>query len=157
MAHHLAQTHEPHLLGSLDSTEHHFNGGLPLYQPSAFHGRWSLDFGTMEDFAKAEKKRLSLLNSPSDERPQVLRTRKPSQASASGDVGSIGGTDFRLPAPRTMLERKLGQSNAMPRRHGDGKMALFEGLPDASPASLTPGLLLHGSERMHQIHAYLSS
>ncbi|KAI9434418.1 hypothetical protein H4582DRAFT_2112537 [Lactarius indigo] len=108
---------------------------LPL-----FHGRQSFDFGTMEDFAKAEKKRLGLLNSPSDERPQVLRTRKPSQASASGEVGSSGGTDFRLPAPRTMRERKLSQSNAMPRRHGGGKMALFEGLPGAPPASLSAGI-----------------
>ncbi|KAH8985458.1 hypothetical protein EDB86DRAFT_2335350 [Lactarius hatsudake] len=140
MGHHLAQTHEPHLLGSLGSTEHHFDGGLPLYQPSAIQGRQSFDFGTMEDFAKAEKKRLGLLNSPSDERPQVLRTRKPSQASASGDVGSSGGTDFRLPAPRTMRERKLSQSNAMPRRHGGGKMALFEGLPGAPPASLSAGI-----------------
>ncbi|KAI9436809.1 cora-domain-containing protein [Lactarius psammicola] len=96
----------------------------------------------MENFAKAEKKRLGLLNSPSDERPQVLRTRKPSQASASGEVGSSGvnGTDFRLPAPRTARERKLSQSNAMPRRHGGGKMALFEGLPGAPPASLSAGI-----------------
>ncbi len=142
MGHHLTQNHEPHLLGSLGSTEHHFDGALPLYQPSAIHGRQTFDFETMENFAKAEKKRLGLLNSPSDERPQVLRTRKPSQASASGEVGSSGvnGTDFRLPAPRTLRERKLSQSNAMPRRHGGGKMALFEGLPGAPPPSLSAGI-----------------
>ncbi|KAI9453484.1 hypothetical protein BJY52DRAFT_1398511, partial [Lactarius psammicola] len=33
MEHHLAQNHEPHLLGSLGSTEHTFDGALPLYQP----------------------------------------------------------------------------------------------------------------------------
>lgn len=134
-------THEPHLIGSL-STELQFDGGLPLYQPSAVHGRQTFDFETMENFAKVEKKRLGLLNSPTDERPQVLRTRKPSQASASGDVGSSGGngTDFRLPAPRTLRERKLSQSNAMPRRHGGGKMALFEGFSGAPPASLSAGI-----------------
>jgi magnesium transporter len=139
MEHHLTPNHESHLLGSL---EHHFDGTLPLYQPSVIHGRQTFDFETMEYFAKAEKKRLGLLNSPADERPQVLRTRKPSQASANGDVGSSGGnvTDFRLPAPRTFRERKLSQSNALPRRHGGGKMALFEGLPGAPPASLSAGL-----------------
>ena len=139
MAHHLAQHHEPHLLGSLGSTENNFDGGLPLYQPSAIHGRQTFDFESMENFAKSEKKRLGLLNSPSDERPQVLRTRKASQASASGEVGS-SGTDFRLPAPRTLRERKLSQSTPLPRRHGGGKMALFEGLPGAPPASLSAGL-----------------
>ena len=139
MEHHLTQNHEPHILGSL---EHHFDGALPLYQPSAIHGRQTFDFEIMESYAKAEKKRLGLLNSPTDERPQLLRTRKPSQASANGEVGSSGGngTDFRLPAPRTMRERKLSQSNALPRRHGGGKMALFEGLPGAPPASLSAGI-----------------
>ena len=139
MGHHLAQHHEPHLLGSLGGTEHHFDSGLPLYQPSVIHGRQTFDFEAMECYAKAEKKRLGLLNSPSDERPQVLRTRKASQASASGDVGS-SATDFRLPAPRTLRERKLSQSNALPRRHGGGKMALFEGLPGAPPPSLSAGI-----------------
>ena len=139
MEHHLAQNHEPHLI---DTLEHHFDGTLPLYQPSPIHGRQTFDFETMETFVKAEKKRLGLLNSPTDERPQVLRTRKPSQASANGDVGSSGGngSDFLLPAPRTMRERKLSQSNALPRRHGGGKMALFEGLPGAPPASLSAGI-----------------
>ncbi|KAI9434486.1 hypothetical protein H4582DRAFT_2131065, partial [Lactarius indigo] len=97
-------------------------------QPSAIHDQQSFDFETMDIFAKAEKKRLGLLNSPSDECPQVLRTRKPSQASASGEVGSSGGNrmDFRLPASRSMQERKLSQRNARPRRHGSGKVTLFE-------------------------------
>ena len=92
MAHRLSRHHEPHhLLGSLDpSTEHHhFDAGLPLYQPSAIHGRQTFDFEAMEDFASEKKKRLGLLNSPSDERPQTLRTRKASQASpSSGEVWS---------------------------------------------------------------------
>src|SRR6266404_7225787 len=141
--HRLSQNHEfHHLLGTtLGSTEHHYDGMLPLYQPSAIHGRQTFDFEAMEDFAKAEKKRLGLMNSPADERPQVLRTRKPSQVTVSGDVGFSGGsgTEFRLPAPRNVRERKLSQSNALPRRHGGGKMALFEGLPGAPPASLLTG------------------
>ena len=141
--HRLSQNHEfHHLLGTtLGSTEHHYDGMLPLYQPSAIHGRQTFDFEAMEDFAKAEKKRLGLMNSPADERPQVLRTRKPSQVTVSGDVGFSGGsgTEFRLPAPRNVRERKLSQRNALPRRHGGGKMALFEGLPGAPPASLLTG------------------
>ena len=143
MAHRLSQHHEPHhLLGSLGpSTEHHhFDAGLPLYQPSAIHGRQTFDFEAMEDFASAEKKRLGLMNSPSDERPQTLRTRKASQASASGGEVGSSATDFRLPAPRTLRERKLSQSTPLPRRHGGGKMALFEGLPGAPPPSLSAGL-----------------
>jgi len=141
--HRLSQNHEfHHLLGTtLGSTGHHYDGMLPLYQPSAIHGRQTFDFEAMEDFAKAEKKRLGLMNSPADERPQVLRTRKPSQVTVSGDVGFSGGsgTEFRLPAPRNVRERKLSQRNALPRRHGGGKMALFEGLPGAPPASLLTG------------------
>ncbi|KAI9432430.1 hypothetical protein H4582DRAFT_1100829 [Lactarius indigo] len=111
-------------------------------QPSAIHDQQSFDFETMEIFAKAEKKRLGLLNSPSDECPQVLRTHKPSQASASGEVEPSGGNkmDFRLPAPRSMREHKLSQSNPRLRRHGGGKVALFEGLAGVSPASLSTGI-----------------
>ncbi|KAI9432501.1 hypothetical protein BJY52DRAFT_864891 [Lactarius psammicola] len=49
MGHHLAPNHEPHLLGSLGSTEHTFDGPLPLYQPFAIHGRQTFDFETMEN------------------------------------------------------------------------------------------------------------
>jgi magnesium transporter len=90
-----------------------------------------------------EKTRLGLASSGPDERPQHLRIRKPSHASAIGEVGSSGGsgtTDFHLPTPHAMRERKLSQSNALPRRHGGGKMALFEGIPGAPPASLAAGL-----------------
>ncbi|KAI9431320.1 hypothetical protein H4582DRAFT_2132991 [Lactarius indigo] len=98
-------------------------------QPPAIHDQQSFDFETMEIFAKEEKKHLGLLNSPSNEYPQVLRTREPSQANASGEVGSSGGSrmDFRLPAPRSMRERKLSQSKERPRRHGGRKVALFDG------------------------------
>ncbi|KAI9430274.1 hypothetical protein H4582DRAFT_2214377 [Lactarius indigo] len=108
-------------------------------QPSAIHNQHSFNFETMESFAKAEKKRLGLLNSLSGECPHVLRTRKPSQANVSGEVGSSSdnGTDFWLLAPHTMLERKLSQSNPRPRRHGGGSVALFRGLPGVLPASLS--------------------
>lgn len=134
MAHHLTQSHEPHLLGSLPNGARQFDGALPLYQPPALLARQTFHFEAMEDFAVAEKMRLGL-----DERPQHLRLRKPSQVSA-GEVGSSGSTtDFRLPAPRNLRERKLSHSNAVPRRHGGGKMALFEGTPGAPPASLAVG------------------
>jgi magnesium transporter len=104
--------------------------------------RVTFNFQVMEDFAVAEKTRLGLANTV-DERFQHLRMRKPSQASAIAEVGSSGGsgtTDFRLPTPHALRERKLSQSNALPRRHGGGKMALFEGIPGAPPASLAAGL-----------------
>ncbi|KAI0299081.1 hypothetical protein B0F90DRAFT_1728913 [Multifurca ochricompacta] len=142
MGHHLIQGHESHLFGSLGSTTHQFDGALPLYQPPVMHGRQTFDFDTMEEFAKAEKKKLGLSSSPTDERFQHMRARKPSQVSVNGDVGSSGGngTDFRLPAPRALRERKLSQSDGLPRRHGGGKMALFEGALGAPPASLSGGI-----------------
>jgi magnesium transporter len=143
MTHHLAERHGPHLLGPLHNATHQFDGTLPLYQPPAMLSRVTFNFQAMEDFAVAEKTRLGLANNGPDERFQHLRMRKPSQASAIGEVGSSGGsgtTDFRLPTPHALRERKLSQSNALPRRHGGGKMALFEGIPGAPPASLAAGL-----------------
>lgn len=143
MTHHLAGRHEPHLLAHLHNVPHQFDGTLPLYQPPAMLSRVAFNYQAMEDFAVAEKTRLGLSNSVPDERFYHLRMRKPSQASAIGEVGSSGGsgtTDFRLPTPHAMRERKLSQSNALPRRHGGGKMALFEGIPGAPPASLAAGL-----------------
>ena len=64
--------HEPHLLGARGNTEHNFDGRLLLCQPSAIHGRQTLDFDSIEHFTNVEKKRLCLLNITSDERPQVL-------------------------------------------------------------------------------------
>ncbi|KAI9464291.1 hypothetical protein F5148DRAFT_1299927 [Russula earlei] len=140
LAHHLAQSHEPHLLDSLRDVANQFDGALPLYQPSPLHGQQRFHFEAMEDFAMEEKTRLGLSNTL-DNRLQHLRVRKPSQISISGDMSSGGsGADFRLPAPHAVRERKLSQSNALPRRHGGGKMALFEGLPGAPPASLTAGI-----------------
>lgn len=143
MAHQLTRSHEPHLLSSLHlhHAGHQIDGSLPLYQPPALLGRQTYDFAAMEDFAVAEKMRLGLASSPGDERLHPLRSRKPSQMSATGEVTSSAGTetDFCLPAPRALRERKLSQSNALPRRHGGGKMALFEGPPGAPPASLTGG------------------
>ena len=141
MAHHLAQTHEPSLFGGLHSAAHQIDGALPLYQPPAPFCRQTFSFAAMEDFAMAEKTRLGLATSPIDERLQHLRVRKPSQVYANGDVGSSGSAnDFRLPAAHITRERKLSQSIALPRRHGGGKMALFEGIPGAPPASLATGL-----------------
>jgi magnesium transporter len=139
MAHQLSRSHEPHLLSSLHHSGHQFDGSLPLYQPPALLGRQIFNFGAMEDFAVAEKLRLGLAT---DEPFSPLRVRKPSQVSAIGEVGSSAGsgTDFCLPAPRTLRERKLSQSIGLPRRHGGGKMALFEGTPSAPPASLARGL-----------------
>ena len=139
MTHHLAGRHEPHLLGPLHAACH-FDGALPRYQPPL--SRPTFNFQAMEDFAVAEKTRLGLASIP-EERFEHVRMRKPSQASAIGEVGSSGGsgtTDFRLPTPHALRERKLSQSNALPRRHGSGKMALFEGIPGAPPASLAAGL-----------------
>ena len=140
MTHHLAPNHEPHLLGSLHNVLQ-FDGSLPLYQPPALLSRQTFNFGVMETFATAEKVRLGLASSPADERSQHLRVRKPSQVGTIDEVGSSGGnvTDFRLPAHHNQRERKLSQSNALPRRHGGGKMALFEGIPGAPPASLAAG------------------
>jgi magnesium transporter len=143
MTHRLPERHDPHLLSSLHNATHHFDGALPVYQPPALLSRQNYNFHAMEDFAVAEKTRLGLASGGPDERPQHLRIRKPSQASALGEVGSSGGsgtTDFRLPTPHAMRERKLSQSNALPRRHGGAKMALFEGRPGAPPASLAAGL-----------------
>jgi magnesium transporter len=111
---------------------------LPLYQPPTLLGRPTFNFDAMEDFAVAEKTRLGLGSSPIDEPLQQLRVRKPSQMYPIDEVGSSGGstTEFRLPAHHVMRERKLSQSNAVPRRHGGGKMALFEGIPGAQPASV---------------------
>ena len=137
MTHHLADRHEP-LLNHLHNVSHQFDGALPLYQPPAMLSRVTFNFQPMEDFAVAEKTRLGLSSGP-DERFHHLRMRKPSQAGAIDEVGSSGGsgtTDFRLPAPHAMRERKLSQSNALPRRHGSGKMALFESAP---PPSLAAG------------------
>jgi len=143
MAHHLTQTHESHLFGSLRNVVNQFDGALPVYQPPILHSRQTFSFQAMEDFATEEKTRLGLSGSP-DNRLQHLRVRKPSQMSVNGDVGpsSGSGTDFRLPAPHMGRERKLSQSIAVPRRHGGGKMALFEGIPGpgAPPASLAGGI-----------------
>jgi magnesium transporter len=141
MAHQLTRGRDSHLIAPLHHSVHPFDGSLPLYQPPALQGRQSFDFGVMEDFAVAEKMRLGLASSPIDERPSPLRARKPSQVSAIGEVGSsaASATDFCLPAPRALRERKLSQSNAVPRRHGGGKMALFEGTLPAPPASLGGG------------------
>lgn len=142
MTHHLAQNHEPNLFGGLHSAVHQIDGALPLYQPPAPICRQTFNFAAMEDFAVAEKTRLGLSSSPIDERLQHLRVRKPTQVYANGEVGSSGGSanDFRLPVPHVTRERKLSQSIALPRRHGGGKMALFEGIPGAPPASLATGL-----------------
>jgi magnesium transporter len=139
MTHHLAERHEHHLLGSLHNAPLQFDGALPLYQPPALLSRQTYNFQAMEDFALAEKTRLGLANDPPDDRFQHLRIRKPSRPSAIAEGASSGGsgvTDFRLPTPHNLRERKLSQSNALPRRHGGGKMALFEGIPGAPPASL---------------------
>lgn len=138
---HLAQRHEPHFLGSVLNAPHQFDGTLPLYQPPLL-SRQTFNFQAMEDFAVAEKTRLGLENSRPDDRFQHLRMRRPSQPSAIGEgasSGASGGTDFRLPTPH-LRERKLSQSNALPRRHGGGKMALFEGIPGPPPASLATSL-----------------
>ncbi len=138
MTHHLAEQHEPHLLGSVHSAPHQFDGTLPLYQPPFLLSRQTFNFQAMEDFAVAEKTRLGLAND-TDDRFQHLRMRKPSHASAIVEGASSGGsgtTDFRLPTPHNLRERKLSQSNALPRRYGGGKMALFEGIPGVPPASL---------------------
>lgn len=143
MTHHLAGRHEPHLLGSVLNAPHQFDGTLPLYQPPALLSRQAFNFQAMEDFAVAEKTRLGLASGRPDDRFQHLRMRRPSQPSAFGEGASSGGsavTDFRLPTPHNLRERKLSQSNALPRRHGGGKMALFEGIPGAPPASLAAGL-----------------
>jgi magnesium transporter len=140
MPRHLTPIHEPHhLLDTLHNAVHQFDGPLPLYQPPILQGRQTFNFGAMEEFAKVEKTQLGLASSPFDERLPHLRVRKPSQVSADGEVGG-SGTEFRLPAPRNLRERKLSQSNAVPRRHGGGKMALFEGAPGAPPASLAVGI-----------------
>jgi magnesium transporter len=140
MPRHLTPIHEPqHLLDSLHNSVHQFDGPLPLYQPPIPQGRQTFNFGAMEEFSKVEKTRLGLASSPIDERLPHLRVRKPSQVSADGEVGG-SGTEFRLPAPRNLRERKLSQSNALPRRHGSGKMALFEGTPGAPPPSLAVGI-----------------
>ncbi|KAI0252025.1 hypothetical protein BJV78DRAFT_385915 [Lactifluus subvellereus] len=141
MAHQLTRSHEPHLLSSLHHAGFQTDGSLPLYQPPALLGRQTFNFAAMEDFAVAEKVRLGLASSPTDERLHHLRARRPSQVSPTGEVASsaVNGTDFSLPAPRALRERKLSQSNALPRRHGGGKMALFEGTHGAPPASLTGG------------------
>lgn len=143
MSHHLAERHEPHLLGSVLNAPHQFDGTLPLYQPPALLSRQTFDFRVMEDFAVAEKMRLGLENGRPDDRFQHLRMRRPSQPGAIGEGASSGGsgvTDFHLPAPHNLRERKLSQSIGLPRRHGGGKMALFEGIPGAPPASLAAGL-----------------
>jgi magnesium transporter len=140
MPHHLAGRHESHLLAHLHNVPHQFDGTLPLYQPHAMLSRVAFNYQAMEDFAVAEKTRLGLLSNSPDERFYHLRMRKPSQAGAIGESGGSGTTDFRLPTPHAMRERKLSQSNALPRRHGGGKMALFEGIPGAPPASLAAGL-----------------
>ena len=140
MTHHLAERHEHHLLGSLHNAPLQFDGALPLYQPPALLSRQTYNFQAMEDFALAEKTRLGLANDPPDDRFHHLRMRKPSQPSAIAEGASSGGsgaTDFRLPTPHNLRERKLSQSNALPRRHGGGKMALFEGIPGAPPVSLS--------------------
>jgi magnesium transporter len=141
MTHHLAERHEPHLLGSLNAPQQ-FDGTLPLYQPPGLLSRQTFNFQDMEDFAVAEKMRLGLESRP-DDRFRHLRMRKPSQPSAIGEGASSGGsgvTDFHLPTPHNQRERKLSQSIGLPRRHGGGKMALFEGIPGAPPASLAAGL-----------------
>ncbi len=141
MTRHLAEQHEPHLLNAVDAPQQ-FDGTLPLYQPPALLSRQTYNFQAMEDFAVAEKTRLGLSIGSPDDRSQHLRMRKPSQASAIVEGASSGGsgaTDFRLPTPHNLRERKLSQSNGLPRRHGGGKMALFEGLPCVPPASLAPG------------------
>ena len=143
MTHHLAEQHQPHLLGSVLNVPHQFDGTLPLYQPPALLSQQTFNFEAMEDFAVAEKTRLGLANGGPDDRFQHLRMRKHSQQIAIGEGASGGGsgvTDFRLPTPHNLRERKLSQSNALPRRHGGGKMALFEGIPGAPPASLAAGL-----------------
>ncbi|KAI0265970.1 hypothetical protein BC834DRAFT_924182 [Gloeopeniophorella convolvens] len=95
----------------------------------------------MEEFARAEKARLGIPTSPTDERPN-LRARRSLQAGFNGDAGpGPSGTDFRLPAPRGLRERKLSQSNTAPRRQTGGKMALFEGAPGAPPPSLAGGIV----------------
>ena len=140
--HHLAGPHESHLLGSVHAP-HQFDGTLPLYQPPAPLGRQDFNFQFMEDFAVAEKTRLGLANASPDDRFQHFRMRKSSQPIAFGEGASSGGggvPDFRLPTPHNLRERKLSQSNALPRRHGVGKMALFEGIPGAPPPSLATGL-----------------
>lgn len=142
MSHHLAGRHESHILGSVLNPSHQFDGSLPLYQPPAVLSQQTYDFQAMEDFAVAEKNRLGLANNSPDDRFQHLRVRRPSQPSAFGEGASSGGsaiTDFRLPTPHNLRERKLSQSNALPRRYGGGKMALFEGIPGAPPASLAAG------------------
>jgi magnesium transporter len=139
MTHHLAERHEHHL-GSLHNVPHQFDGSLPLYQPPALLSRQTYNFQAMEDFALAEKTRLGLADERPDDRFQHLRIRKSSQPCTIPEGASSGGsgvTDFRLPTPHNLRERKLSQSNALPRRHGGGKMALFEGIPGAPPASLT--------------------
>ena len=143
MAHHLAEQREHHLLGSLHNAPHQFDGSLPLYQPPALLSRQTFNFQAMEDFAVAEKTRLGLADDRPDDRFQHLRIRRPSQPAPIGEGASSGAsgiTDFRLPTPHNLRERKLSQSNALPRRHGGGKMALFEGIPGAPPASLATGL-----------------
>jgi magnesium transporter len=143
MTHHLPERHEHHLIGSLHNAPLQFDGTLPLYQPPALLSRQNYNFQAMEDFALAEKTRLGLANGPPDDRFQHLRIRKPSHPSAIAEGASSGGsgvTDFRLPTPHNLRERKLSQSNALPRRHGGGKMALFEGIPGAPPASLAAAL-----------------
>jgi magnesium transporter len=143
MTHRLAERHEPHLLASVLNGQQQFDGTLPLYQPPALLSRQTFNFQAMEDFALDEKTRLGLATGRPDDRFQHLRLRRPSQPSAIGEGASSGGSgvaDFRLPTPHNLRERKLSQSNALPRRHGGGKMALFEGLPGAPPASLGAGL-----------------
>src|SRR5579863_1729128 len=142
MTHHLVHNHEPHIFGSLHSVAHHIDGALPLYQPPALIGRQTFNFAAMENFAMTEKTRLGLASSPIDERLQHMRVRKSSKVYANDEVGSSGGStnDFCLPATHAARERKLSQSIALPRRHGGGKMALFEGIPGAPPASLAAGL-----------------
>ena len=131
------------------------NFGLPTYQANVSQS--TFDFGTMEEFAAAEKTRLGLSSSPTTRfslpplrgrpKPDVIPPADPSLYAASGssDVQPAEpATDTTEDnSNRPLRHRKLSQSNSAPRTHRKGiggKMAMFESNPNENPSTFSARL-----------------
>jgi len=117
---------------------------LPRYQVSS--PRSIFDFGPLENFAVEEKESLGLAPSSG---PPTIRLRHPKERRDEGQPvssGLPGSGSFDLSgrataAPRRARQRKLSESAPLPRphrRHGRGKVALFEHQANESVSSI-PG------------------
>ena len=125
---------------------------LPTYQANVSQS--TFDFGTMEEFAAAEKTRLGLSSSPTTRfslpplrgrpKPDILPPVDPS-ASGSSDVQPAESTVDAAEdnSNRPLRHRKLSQSNSAPRTHRKGiggKMAMFESNPNENPSTFSARL-----------------